>query len=297
VSRRTEIQVGATVLVALAITLWGVTWLKELSIARKVQVWHVIFPQTGGLSSSDEVQVNGLRKGSVQSVALVGDHVVVDLALASDVALTTDSRVAVRNVGLMGEKVIAVDLRATGTRIPPGDTLVGLYEKGVPEVMAELGGTMNAINSLAGTLDRLATSAEREGDLERALANFRAASEDLRAAVAENRATLRETLANFEAASRTAKALTSDREARLTQTLDSFERSAEGLERLTARLDSLGAVVQSVAAKADRGDGTLGRVVNDPKLYQDAQESIAELKALIADIRKNPKKYLHLSVF
>lgn len=296
-SRRTEIQVGATVLVALGITLWGVTWLKELSIARKVQVWHVTFPQTGGLSSSDEVQVNGLRKGSVQSVALVGDHVVVDLALASDVVLTSDSRIAVRNVGLMGEKVIAVDLRATGTRIPPGDTLMGIYEKGVPEVMAELGGTMDAIHSLAGTLDRLAASTEREGDLERALTNFRAASEDLRAAVAENRATLRETLANFEAASRTAKALTSDREARLTQTLDSFERSAEGLERLTARLDSLGAVVQSVAAKADRGDGTLGRVVNDPKLYQDAQESIAELKALIADIRKNPRKYLHLSVF
>src|SRR5439155_20847242 len=82
-SRRTEIQVGATVLVALGITLWGVTWLKELSLTKKVRVWQVTFPQTGGLSTSDEVQVNGLRKGAVSSVQLVGDHVLVNLAITS----------------------------------------------------------------------------------------------------------------------------------------------------------------------------------------------------------------------
>src|SRR5262244_1296934 len=100
VSRRREIQVGITVLAALGVTLWGVTWLKQFSLAKQVRVWHVTFPQTGGLSSSDEVQVNGLRKGSVSSVSLVGDHVSVDLGLSTDVTLTTDSRVAIRNIGL-----------------------------------------------------------------------------------------------------------------------------------------------------------------------------------------------------
>jgi ABC-type transporter Mla subunit MlaD len=104
VSRTREIQVGATVLVALGITLWGVTWLKQVSLARRVRLWHVTFPQTGGLSTSDEVQVNGLRKGSVQNVALVQDHVAVDLALASDITLTTNCLVAVRNVGLDGRE-------------------------------------------------------------------------------------------------------------------------------------------------------------------------------------------------
>ena len=86
-SRTREIQVGVTVLVALGVTLWGVTWLKQFSLARKIRVWHVTFPQTGGLSTSDEVQVNGLRKGSVQSVALISDHVSVDLALASEIEI------------------------------------------------------------------------------------------------------------------------------------------------------------------------------------------------------------------
>ena len=296
-SRTREIQVGATVLVALGITLWGVTWLKQLSLARRVRVWHVTFPQTGGLSTSDEVQVNGLRKGNVQSVALVRDHVSVDLALASDITLTTDSRVAVRNVGLMGEKVIAVDLRASGTPYAATDTIPGIYEKGIPEVMAGVGGTIDAISELAMQLKALADALDKNGNLTQTLTNLHDTSEELKAAVVENRAQLRLTIANFNASSRTVKSLTTDREAELRKALDSFERSAAGLERLTLRLDSLRATLQSVSGKVDRGDGSLGKLVNDPRLYDEARQTVTELKALIADIKTNPKKYVQVKVF
>src|SRR5260221_9149765 len=115
--------------------------------------------------------------------------------------------------------------------------------------------------------------------------------------VPQNRAVLDETLASLRATSRTAKALTTDREAQLRHTLDSFERSAAGMERLTGQLDSLRASLQNVSAKVDRGEGTLGKLVNDPKLYDDARESVAQLHQLIADIKKNPKKYINLKVF
>ncbi len=296
-SRRTEIQVGATMLVALGITLWGVTWLKELSLAKQVRVWHVTFPQTGGLSSSDEVQVNGLRKGSVGRVALVGDHVVVDLSLAAEITLTTDSRVSIRNVGMMGEKVIAVDLKATGVPYTARDTIAGVYERGIPEVMAEMGGTVDAVTALATQLRSVADAMEKSGSLDKTLSNFRNTSEELKLAVSENRMLLKETMVNLHAASRTAKSLTTDREGQLKRTLDSFEHSAMGMERLTTRLDSLRGALQRVSSKIDRGDGTLGKLVNDPKLYDDAKESVTELRLLIADIKKNPKKYISLSIF
>jgi len=296
-SRTREIQVGVTVLVALGITLWGVTWLKQLSLARRVRVWHVTFPQTGGLSTSDEVQVNGLRKGNVQSVALVRDHVSVDLALAADIALTTDCRVAVRNVGMMGEKVIAVDLHASGTPYAATDTIPGIYEKGIPEVMAGVGGTIDAISELAMQLKALADALDKNGNLTETLTNLHDTSEELKAAVVENRAQLRLTIANFNASSRTVKSLTTDREAELRKALDSFERSAAGLERLTLRLDSLRATLQSVSGKVDRGDGSLGKLVNDPRLYDEARQTVTELKALIADIKTNPKKYVQVKVF
>jgi phospholipid/cholesterol/gamma-HCH transport system substrate-binding protein len=296
-SRRTEIQVGATVLVALGITLWGVTWLKEFSLNRKVRVWQVTFPQTGGLSNSDEVQVNGLRKGSVSAVQLVGDHVLVNLAIASEVTLTSECRVAIRNIGLMGEKVIAVDLHAGGVPYTARDTIPGIYEKGVPEVMAGMGATVDAITELATQLQKVADVMDKNGSLDRTMTNFRTTSEELKLAVSENRAVLKETLANLNAASRTAKSLTTDREAQLKHTLDSFERSAVSMERLTARLDSLRTSLQTMSGKVERGDGTLGKLINDPRLYDDAKESVAQFRQLIEDIRKNPKKYVNLRVF
>ena len=105
-------------LVALGILLWGVTWLKELTLNEQGARLARDVPADRRLGTSDEVQVNGMRKGSVSSVALVGDHVLVNLALTSDVTLTNDSRVAIRNVGMMGEKVIAVDLRTAAHRTP-----------------------------------------------------------------------------------------------------------------------------------------------------------------------------------
>ena len=86
-SRKTEIQVGATVLIALAILIWGLAWLKEYSLQRSSRIWHVEFPESGGLSPSDEVQVNGMRKGQVKTMKLMGDHVRIDLSLDKEITL------------------------------------------------------------------------------------------------------------------------------------------------------------------------------------------------------------------
>jgi len=296
-SRTREIQVGITVLVALGVTLWGVTWLKQFSLARKIRVWHVTFPQTGGLSTSDEVQVNGLRKGSVQSVALISDHVSVDLALASEVELTTDSRVSVRNVGLMGEKVIAVDLKQAGQPYAAGDTIQGVYEQGLSEVSASLGEAMGAVSLLADELRGVSEVLSKSGDLAKTLRNFRQTSEELKLAVGENRAMLKSTIENFSASAQTAKHLTADRESDLRKALEDFSSAAQKMDHLAGRLDSLRQSLQSVSAKVDSGKGTLGKLVNDDKLYQDVSEATANIKALIADIKANPKKYFKVEIF
>jgi len=295
--RITEIQVGATVVAALAVTLWGVTWLKEVSLARKVRIWHVSFPQTGGLSGSDEVRVNGLRKGNVAKVDLVGDHVVVDLALSSEISLSTASLVAIRNIGMMGEKVIAVDMRMGGMPYSQQDTIPGVYEKGIPEVMAEMGGTIESVTQLAAQLQGVVEALDKSGTLNRTVVNFHDTSEELKKAVTENRALLGETLHNLNVVSKTAKSLTTDREAQLKRTLDSFERSATTMEKLTVKLDSLRGTLQSVSTKVERGDGSLGKLINDPKLYDDTKASVAQFRALIEDIKKNPKKYINLRIF
>src|SRR5262249_42956245 len=154
------------------------------------------------------VQVNGIRKGAVGDVQLVSGGVLIRLVLASDVTLTRDCVVSIRNVGLMGEKVIAVDLVYTGPAYTTHDTIPGVYEKGVPEVMAALGPAMSTIPELTDRLQHLADAIDRNGDLGGTLKNMHDASTELKAAVIENRRALRTTVENFQASSKTVRGLT-----------------------------------------------------------------------------------------
>ena len=295
-NRGTEIRVGLTVVVGLAILIAGIVGFSNYAKVRVMRVWHVRFPQTGGLGAGDEVQVTGMRKGAVRSMALVGDGVVIDLGLARDVQLTRDSRVAIRNVGLMGSKVIAVDLHTSGEVYSTRDTIQGEFEQGMPEVLASLGVAVNGIKSLAVELDSL-SSALGAGGIAATVSNFRRTSEQLRLSVEENRAQLHATVENFAAASKSARAITAGREVQIRQAVDHFASAAENLDHVSGRLDSLRSSLQSVASKLDRGQGSLGKMVNDDKLYADLAVSVKALRSMIEDMRTNPQKYFKFSVF
>lgn len=295
--RTTEIQVGLTVIAALVVLIWGVTWLREFKVGSKTHLWIVSFPQTGGLGPNDEVQVNGIRKGSVAKIDLVGDHVVVNLALERDIVPTRDSRIAIRNVGLMGEKVIGVDLRATGEPWTARDTIPGVFEPGMGEFMASAGPSFDAMNRVILSLDRLAARLDRDGEVDKTIGNLRQTSEEMHKTMQENRALLNETLRNVRDASRTARNVTTGREEQLRQTLDGLERGAKNFERLTVRMDSVLAVTKQVMDKANTGNGTAAMLLNDRKLYDESRATLQSLKELIDDIKKNPKKYLDVSVF
>jgi phospholipid/cholesterol/gamma-HCH transport system substrate-binding protein len=295
-SRKAEIQVGLTVLVALVILFLSLAWLKEFSFIGTRRTWHVIFPEAGGLSKSDEVLVNGVRKGEVKAFTLVGDHVEVDIDLSKEITLTHDCQVAIRNVGLMGEKVIGVDLKTTGVPYRPEERIPGVYERGLGEVMGQLSTTVDAVGALSVELKNVAAMI-RDGKLTGTIQNFNRTSEELRLAVSENRAALHDAIGNFAEASKTAKTLTTDRETQLKQTFDNFASAAEKMDQLSGRLDSLRMVLQNVSGRVARGEGTLGKLVQDDRLYAELNESVRSFKVLIEDIKAHPRKYLKFSVF
>jgi phospholipid/cholesterol/gamma-HCH transport system substrate-binding protein len=263
VRRTTEIQVGVTVIAAVVVLVWGVTWLREFKVGKKTNLWIVSFPQTGGLGPSDEVQVNGIRKGTVASI----------------------------------EKVIAVDLRATGEKWTDRDTIPGVFEPGIGEFVAQAGPTFDSMNRVIESLDRLATRLDRDGEVDKTLANLRQTSEELLKAMKENRALLNETMRNARDATKTVRNVTTGREEQLRQTLDGLERGARNFERLTARMDSVMVSTKQVADKMNNGNGTAAMLLNDRKLYDESRATLQSLKELIEDIKKNPKKYVDVSIF
>ena len=115
--------------------------------------------------------------------------------------------------------------------------------------------------------------------------------------MAQNRELLQQTIANLNEVSKATKALTTDREAQYKHMIDSMERTTKNAEMLTTRLDSLRVVAQSIANKADHGNGTLAQLLNDSKLYDDVRGSVKAMKDVLEDLKKNPKKYINLRIF
>jgi hypothetical protein len=137
--RNTEIRVGIAVIGALALVIWGVTWLSDARLARKRRVYNVRFSDVGGLATGDPVSVNGVSMGKVQDITLRPGGVNVKFAIDRGVRITRNSNVNVRNTGLMGEKFIAVDLAMNAGLWRHPRHHPGYYETGVPEVISQMG--------------------------------------------------------------------------------------------------------------------------------------------------------------
>lgn len=297
-TRNTEIMVGVTVLAALAGVIWSVTALRQVRLAEGTQRWLVRFPDVGGLAEDDPVTVHGVKKGAVKEIRLGSGGVVVTFLLEKDLTLTSGSRVYVRNVGLMGEKFLAIDgLDLGSTLVARRDTIDGVYESGIPEVISQMGDALASLENLSVSVDRVISLAEERNTLRTTLANVETASADLEQALAENRDDLRETVVSLRAAAEAGRRLTEAAEPRVSGALDDVRGSTARVDSLTARMDSLAGVLTRVAAKLDTGPGTAAQLLNDRRLYDESRATMRELQALVRDLRTNPRKYFKVSVF
>jgi phospholipid/cholesterol/gamma-HCH transport system substrate-binding protein len=298
-SRNIEIAVGVTVILALGLVVWSVTALKQVRLAEATRHWHVAFSDVGGLAEDDPVTVNGVKKGSVKSIELgPRGHVIVDFILEKKIALTDGDRVFVRNVGLMGEKFIAIAPGPAGRPLDAQrDTIVGVYESGIPEVVSQMGKALVSLERLSDEFDRLLQVAEERNTVRTSLANVEAASAQLRDAIADSHDDLVALASNLRAASEAARRTAEVNEPKVGRALDDVSRTSVRMDSLLARIDSLSTELTGVTRKLNGGDGTAGRLINDRVLYDDTRSTMQELRALVKELRTNPRKFFKVSVF
>jgi phospholipid/cholesterol/gamma-HCH transport system substrate-binding protein len=298
-SRNAEVAVGVTVLVAVGLVIWSVTFLRQVRLAEGTRMWRARFTDVGGLAEDDPVTVNGVKKGTVRDIQLApGGRVIVDFRMARDVAIVHGDRLFVRNVGLMGEKFIAVDRGPGGAAYDAGrDTIEGVYESGIPEVVSQMGTALSALERLSDEVDRVLALAEEKSTVKHTLANVEAASADLKRTLADSHDDLTALAANLRAASESARRTAETNEPKVSRALDDVSRTSARMDSLLARVDTLSIALTSVTRKLDQGDGTAGRLLNEHALYDDTRRAVRELTDLVRDLKANPKKYFHVTVF
>jgi phospholipid/cholesterol/gamma-HCH transport system substrate-binding protein len=174
---------------------------------------------------------------------------------------------------------------------------VGYYDTGIPEVMGRMGEMIDQLSRLVGNLEGvLGTKWSRESMLE-IIKNLKEVSHNLNALLDRNQGKFDQTMDDLSYSSAELKKIISENKEKLQNTVDNFGEASVKLGNIATTLDSVSLSLKKLTSKIESGEGTLGQLVNDTTLYEQIKKTTQHVDDLILDIKKNPKKYLKVTLF
>lgn len=289
-----EIKVGVVAIFAIAILVWGYNYLKGTNIFLKSKTVYAVYPSVGGLAKSSPVLVNGFQVGIVESIYFhpnqSGD-VVAELAITNDEILIPNNSIAkLVNLDFLGSKAIGLVLGDGNKAMESGDTLQTDIAKEVTEQilpMAEKAERLivsmdSAIVKVDKVLDGLKVvfGEKNQRNVQNILTNFNATI----LAYKENSANFSATLTSLRPLIKTYKNFGDTLSAlQLQQTLNKAQTTFND--------------ISTTLNKLNNGDGTMAQLMNNDSLYNSLDSASKNLDRLMIDLRENPKRYVHFSIF
>jgi phospholipid/cholesterol/gamma-HCH transport system substrate-binding protein len=278
---------GLLVLVAGAVFVWGFFFLMGDPLLTGGDEVVVVMQDGAGLNRGSAVQLHGVQVGTVRRVDLrSADRVDVKLKVDNGVRLPADTR-AVARADMFGATTVELVPGQALVMLQGGDTIRGFAQKPLPELAAELGGQARVLLASADSLlspqavsDLRATASVLPGTAQQLQSAF---AELTHAAAAFRR--MAEELEQAQAGASTA------------ETLAEVRASARAAAVTLGTMDQGLASFASIMEKIDRGDGSLGRLVNDDVIYEELTATLREMRELTADVKENPRRYITLRVF
>ncbi len=277
--------------VALIVLFVGINFLKAMSLFSSESFYYIQFKNAKGLSKNSTVFADGYNIGRVSNVSYDYENpgqVVVEIAVDKNLRIPKESKV-VLDEGMLGGCTLNMRLSGnTADTYKPGDTIIGGDSDGLMEkasaMLPQVEPILARMDTLLATLNRIAA----DPSLAKIMHNAEELTENL------NQSSLHLN-----------KLLAKD----LPQMTKTFNTAGENIVTLTQNMNQLDlqATLQSVNTTVDNvnrmitqmqnPDGTLGKLVNDPTLYENLSNTAGSANLLLQDLQKNPKRYVHFSVF
>jgi phospholipid/cholesterol/gamma-HCH transport system substrate-binding protein len=332
--KRDDTIVGAVVLAVILATIAAVTWVKQVDVTAQQQDVVAIFRDVGNARVGNAVVIRGVVGGRIRAIELApGGWVSVRMKLNPDVQLPSDPVVVLNESSLFGDWQATVIERGAlpndeALRREVGEAsrargmLPGVSQPGIGELTAVAGQIAGNVADVASRV-QIAFDEKAAHELRASIRNVADMSATVRGAVRDHAGdldslstqlraavlSLNRTAANVEVtARRIDSAATSEQVRSLVDNLGiaggELRTAAMRVRELTSGLaatqrkaDSFLARGDSVLWKMNRGDGSLGLLLNDSSLYRHTDSLVIELRALAADIKANPKRYISLKIF
>ena len=246
------------------------------------------------------VLLAGVNVGAVADVKLRDDGFLdVFLRVNDDVKVPKNSVASVKPVGIFGDAAIALTPKGPSpVSYSPGDTVpVGPADTDVQAIMNRVDSIGATVQSMTKAINADLIASGGIKDMRKSLANAAELTQaaarlsiQLNAIAAEQNRNLTATMASFR---RAASAVDS---AKIDSTMKNFQTSSASLTRIAENLDATSKRADNLVAGIERGDGNAGKLLKDTLLYRDLRGLVTQADSVLADLKKNPRKYINLSI-
>ncbi len=295
-----EHKTALIVITALALFVWGFNFLKGKDIFKSYNTYYTIMDNVEGIVPSTPVTLKGIKIGSVADMKFYNgiEKTMLVLDINRDFVFSKDSKVKIYGGNIMGGKNVAIVPGTSTQMAKDGDTLQALKMPGMFDLVND------RITPLQNKLERILTSTDTLllsinniltpqtqqhltnaiADLSTTIHQFKNTSVKLNSFLDKNKAHLNQSVENLDK-------ITGD----FASVSDSLKHIKIG--RLVKELNQTIQKLNTSLDKVNKGNGTMAKLMNDQKLYQNLERSTKELELLLRDLREHPKRYVHFSLF
>jgi len=297
-----EIKTAILILSGILLFIFIFNYLKGenlLSNARKITA---VYDNVEGLASSAAVTINGHAIGKVQDIRFTEDgsgKLEVLMLVDSDFEFSKNSTAQLYESGLIGGKAIAIIPAFDGAEnVVSGDVLGSSVKPGLTELVNQrLTPLQEKIETVMVSADQLLTNVNSVFDAE--------TKTNIKSSIAQ----LKQTITSFETTSNALNGLLEDNKSSITSTLNNFSGISEDLSEVSTSLadanlkETINGLQSTITnfdallSDIEQGEGSVGKLMKDEGLYNNLEGALGQLEALLEDMKLNPKRYVHFSLF
>jgi phospholipid/cholesterol/gamma-HCH transport system substrate-binding protein len=296
-----EIRTAVFVIVSILLFIFGFNFLKGTSILDKQKTVYAIYKEVDGLMVGASVSVNGLAIGNVISIDFLPNstNILVTLKVKDKLRFSSNSIATLYETGLIGGIAISIDpVFENGNIFKSGDTLKSVIKPGLTELINEqiqplqrnLQSILISIDTLfTGVTNIMTTDSQNNlkvalDDMTSAISSINSTAEILEKTIKNNDLKINNTIGNIESISYNMEKITdSIANTSLKNTISNLEKSIEGINKSVQKLNS--------------DSSSLGLLIREDDFYKNLNSSVYDLNELLIDLKNNPKKYVHFSIF
>ena len=304
-----ETKVGILAAFSIALLIIGYNFLKGNAIFSTETVLYAKYPRVDGLAVSKPVLINGFQIGRVDKLVLQPDgSIVATLKINGKYDIPQNSVARLESTDLLGSKAIVMALGTDKQFAQEGDTLnanvqqnlmeaVQPVQKKAEAIVEKMDSILTSVNSILNpnfqkNVDKSFNS------IAATLASLEGTSKKVDNLVGTESSKISGILNNVEAITSNFKSNNQKINSILANlNTVSDQVAASNFKQTIENANKAVADFQEVANKINSGKGSLGLLINDPGMYNNLNSASKNLDNLLIDLRENPKRYVHFSVF